>query len=122
MPGRGLPFELFLALRYLRPRGQRTNLSLFVWIGVGGVFLGVPALIVVLATMTGFQEGIRDRIVAANPHLLVYQTSGAGLADADRVAARVRAIRGVRSATPFVHQQALFTVAGGGRRGGPLSR
>ena len=115
---RGLPFEIFMGLRYLRARGQRTNLSLFVWIGVGGVFLGVAALIVVLATMTGFQEGIRDRIVAANPHLLVYQTSGAGLADADRVAARIRAIRGVRSATPFVHQQALFTAAGGGAHGG----
>ena len=58
----GLPVELFLGLRYLRSRGSRTNLSLFVWIGVGGVFLGVAALIVVLAVMTGFQDGIRDRI------------------------------------------------------------
>jgi len=33
--GRGLPFELFLGLRHLRPRGHRANLSLFVWIGVG---------------------------------------------------------------------------------------
>ena len=49
MAGRGLPFELFLAFRYLRARGHRANLSLFVWIGVGGVFLGVSALIVVLA-------------------------------------------------------------------------
>ena len=36
----GLPFELLLGFRYLRSRGQRTNLSLFVWIGLGGVFLG----------------------------------------------------------------------------------
>src|SRR5438552_1838397 len=49
----GLPFELFLGLRYLRSRGQRTNLSLFAWIGVGGVFLGVGALIVVLAVLPG---------------------------------------------------------------------
>ena len=67
MSGRGLPFELFLSLRYLRARGQRANLSLFVWIGVGGVFLGVSALIVVLAVMTGFQDGIKERIIAANP-------------------------------------------------------
>src|SRR5438445_348721 len=60
----GLPFELLLGFRYLRSRGQRTNLSLFVWIGLGGVFLGVAALIVVLAVMTGFQDGIRGRIVA----------------------------------------------------------
>src|SRR3989442_8892294 len=71
---RGLPFELLLGFRYLRSRGQRTNLSLFVWIGLGGVFLGVAALIVVLAVMTGFQDGIRDRIIAGSPHLLVFQS------------------------------------------------
>jgi lipoprotein-releasing system permease protein len=114
---RGMPFELFLGLRYLTARGQRTNLSLFVWIGVGGVFLGVAALIVVLAVMTGFQDGIRDKIISANPHLLIFQT-GAGLADADAVAAKVRAVPGVRSATPFVLQQALFTTEGGGSHGG----
>jgi lipoprotein-releasing system permease protein len=113
-----MPFEVFMGLRYLRARGQRANLSLFVWIGVGGVFLGVAALIVVLATMTGFQEGIRDRIIAANPHLLVYHAGRAGLADAGAVAARIAGIRGVRSATPFVHQQALFTTPGGGAHGG----
>ena len=113
-----LPFEVFMGLRYLRARGQRTNLSLFVWIGVGGVFLGVAALIVVLAVMTGFQDGIRDRIIAANPHLLVYQSGGAGLRDAAAIAARLRGLSGVRSATPFVHQQVLFTTASGGAHGG----
>src|SRR5438094_2991134 len=114
----GLPFELLLGFRYLRSRGQRTNLSLFVWIGLGGVFLGVAALIVVLAVMTGFQDGIRDRIIAGSPHLLIFQAGAQGLDDADKVAARVKAIRGVHSATPFVHQQALFTTPGGGARGG----
>ncbi len=114
----GLPFELFLGLRYLRARGQRTNLSLFVWIGVGGVFLGVAALIVVLAVMTGFQDGIREKIIAANPHLLVYQSAGTGLVDPSAVVARIATVPGVRSATPFVHQQALFTTSGGGSHGG----
>jgi lipoprotein-releasing system permease protein len=114
----GLPFELLLGFRYLRSRGQRTNLSLFVWIGLGGVFLGVAALIVVLAVMTGFQDGIRDRIIAGSPHLLVFQSGGQGLEEAERIAARVETVRGVLSATPFVHQQALFTTAGGGARGG----
>jgi lipoprotein-releasing system permease protein len=115
---RGLPFELLLGFRYLRSRGQRTNLSLFVWIGLGGVFLGVAALIVVLAVMTGFQDGIRDRIIAGSPHLLIFQSGPQGLDGAERVAGRVQAVRGVHSATPFVHQQALFTTAAGGARGG----
>ena len=115
---RGLPFELFLGLRYLGARGQRAALSLFVWIGVGGVFLGVAALIVVLAVMTGFQDGIRDRIISANPHLLVFQAGGKALTDADAVAERIRSVAGVRTATPFVLQQALFTAAGGATHGG----
>ena len=115
---RGLPFELFLGLRYLGARGSRASLSLFVWIGVGGVFLGVAALIVVLAVMTGFQDGIRDRIIAANPHLLVFQAGGKSLDDAPAVAARIRNVAGVRTATPFVLQQVLFTAAGGATHGG----
>jgi len=118
MSRRGLPFELFLGLRYLRARGHRTNLSLFVWIGVGGVFLGVSALIVVLAVMTGFQDGIRDRIIAANPHILIFEGGGRGMRDAPTLLERVRDVPGVRSVAPFVMQQALFTVSGGGATGG----
>ena len=115
-----LPFELFVGLRYLRARGQRSSLSLFVWIGIGGVFLGVAALIVVLATMTGFQDGIKDRIIAANPHVLVFESSGRGVADGPGVAKRVQGVAGVKDATPFVIQQALFTVKGGGATGALL--
>ena len=89
MRGRGLPFELVLGLKYLRARGQRSSLSLFVWIGIGGVFLGVSALIVVLATMTGFQDGIKDKIIAAQPHVLVVEGGGRGMADGAAVAARL---------------------------------
>ncbi|HET7876629.1 MAG TPA: FtsX-like permease family protein [Methylomirabilota bacterium] len=120
MRGRGLPLELFLGLRYLRARGHRANLSLFVWIGIGGVFLGVSALIVVLAVMTGFQDGIREKIIAANPHILILEPGGRGVADAGALAARVAPVAGVKSATPFVLQQALFTFQGGGATGGLL--
>ncbi len=120
MPYRRLPFELFLGLRYLRARGHRTNLSLFVWIGIGGVFLGVSALIVVLAVMTGFQDGIRDKIISANPHVLIMEAGGRGVANGGALAERVAPVPGVISATPFVLQQALFTSPGGGATGGLL--
>ena len=114
---RGLPFELFLGLRYLGSRGKRANLSLFV---VDRRRRGVPGrrvLIIVLAVMTGFQDGIRDRIISANPHLLIFQSGGSG-SDRGRSAWRLACARcpGVRAATPFVLQQALFTSPGGGPR------
>jgi lipoprotein-releasing system permease protein len=117
---RRMPFEVFLGLRYLRARGHRTNLSLFVWIGIGGVFLGVSALIVVLAVMTGFQDGIRDKIISANPHVLIMEAGGRGVADGGGLAQQVTPVPGVVSATPFVLQQALFTSANGGATGGLL--
>src|SRR5215470_3013421 len=116
----GLPFEVVLGLRYLRARGQRANLSLFVWIGVGGVFLGVSALIVVLAVMTGFQDGIREKIIAANPHILVMESGGRGVMRASALLRRLEPVRGIQSATPFVLQQALFTSRSGGATGGLL--
>ena len=117
---RRMPFEVFLGLRYLRARGHRANLSLFVWIGIGGVFLGVSALIVVLAVMTGFQDGIRDKIISANPHVLIMEAGGRGVADAGALAQQVAPVPGVVSATPFVLQQALFTSPSGGATGGLL--
>lgn len=112
------PFELFIGLRYLRSPGNRTNLSLFVWIGVGGVFLGVTALIVVLAVMTGFQDGIKEKIISANPHILVLDVSGRGIGEFQPLAHRLGRVRGVKSATAFVIQQALFTVRAGEGTGG----
>jgi len=117
---RRMPFEVFLGLRYLRARGHRANLSLFVWIGIGGVFLGVSALIVVLAVMTGFQDGIRDKIISANPHVLIMEAGGRGVADGGALAEQVAPVAGVVSATPFVLQQALFTSPNGGATGGLL--
>jgi lipoprotein-releasing system permease protein len=87
---------------------------------VGGVFLGVSALIVVLAVMTGFQDGIKERIIAANPHILLLDSGGRGVTGAGEIASRVRGVPGVRSATPFVVQQALFTGQGRGATGGLL--
>src|SRR5260370_40222182 len=114
----GLALELFVALRYLGARGQRTNLSLFVWIGVGGVFLGVAALIVGLAVMTGFQDGIRDRIISANPHLLVLQAGTGGRADPARVVARVPTVPCCRPLTPVLLHQPVFRSTDDAARGG----
>ena len=118
---RGLPVEL-LPGPALPPRARPAHAtsrssSGSAWAGCSS---GVGALIVVLAVMTGFQDGIRDQIIAANPHLLSSRAAaGAGRAGPP-VAGRVRAIPGVRSATPFVLQQALFTSPGGGATGGLL--
>src|SRR3954454_25060682 len=64
-----LPFELFLALRYLRPK--RTFVSGITLISIIGVMLGVAVLIIVISVMAGFDHQLRDKILGFSPHLRV---------------------------------------------------
>jgi len=69
-----LPFELLLALRYLRPK--RTFVSVITLISVIGVMLGVAVLIIVISVMSGFDKELRDKILGFNAHLKVYSATG----------------------------------------------
>src|SRR6476619_5620952 len=68
-----LPFELLLALRYLRPK--RTFVSVITLISVVGVSLGVAVLIIVISVMTGFDHRLRDQILGFNTHLEITSPS-----------------------------------------------
>jgi lipoprotein-releasing system permease protein len=68
-----LPFELLLALRYLRPK--RTFVSVITLISVLGVCLGVAVLIIVISVMSGFDRQLRDKILGFSPHLRVTETN-----------------------------------------------
>ncbi|MCC6233379.1 MAG: FtsX-like permease family protein [Verrucomicrobiales bacterium] len=100
-----LPFELLLALRYLRPK--RTFVSVITLIAVIGVTLGVTVLIVVIAVMTGFGEQLRERLLGFNPHLTI-RRPGANLADFESVLDRVRGMPDVASAAPWVEGPVLI--------------
>src|SRR5438874_5979315 len=67
----GLPFELLLALRYLRPK--RTFVSVITLISVLGVALGVAVLMIVISVMSGFDQQLRDKILGFNTHLKVFE-------------------------------------------------
>lgn len=70
--------ERSIALRYLKGRRKSRFASLTTMIAVGGVAVGVTALIVVLGVMNGLRDDLRDRILVANPHLRIL-TYGASL-------------------------------------------
>ena len=102
--------ELGIALRYLRSRRSSRLLSLITVIAVGGVTVGVMALVVVLGVMNGLQADLRDKILVANPHLRVL-TYGEGLRldDWHKVLGQVRRTAGVEAAAPFVLTQGLIS-------------
>ena len=69
-----LPFSLFLALRYLKPK--RTFVSVITVLSVLGVALGIMALVVVIAVMSGFDRELRSHLVGFEPHLRVSSATG----------------------------------------------
>jgi len=99
-----LPFELMLALRYLRPK--RTFVSVITLICILGVTLGVAVLIVVIAVMTGFDKQLRDKLVAFNAHIRI-ELPDAPMHDYEVVMAKVRTNRFVKGAAPYVMGQVM---------------
>ena len=57
------PYELFVGLRYTRAKRRNHFISFISLISMGGMALGVAALIVVLSVMNGFQTELRARIL-----------------------------------------------------------
>jgi len=103
-----VPFELFLALRYLVARRKQAFLSLISVISTVGVAVGVMALIIALALMTGLQGELRDRIVGASPHIYVWKV-GDGLTDVPGDMRRLKEVPRVTGASPIVLGKALVT-------------
>jgi lipoprotein-releasing system permease protein len=117
-----LPFEAFLAFRYLRPR--RTFVSVITVISVIGVLLGVAVLIVVIAVMSGFDQEWRERIGGFNAHLKVYAGEGGqALTNYESVIRSVASDPDVTGVSPFIGGQVLVKTepqTGPGHSAAPL--
>jgi lipoprotein-releasing system permease protein len=111
------PFERMVAGRYLRARRGERFVSVIAAFSLVGIGLGVATLIIVMSVMNGFRTELLSRILGMNGHLGIYGAAGT-LTDYDALAARIRAVPGVISATPIVEGQALFTTDRGGASGG----
>lgn len=108
-----MSFEWFISRRYLKAKRSKGFISLISLISVAGVLVGVAALIVVLAVMTGFTAEFRDKILGINSHIVV-QRPGVELSDYPATAARIAGIAGVTGVTPYIYGQAMITGGVGG--------
>ncbi len=107
-----MTFELRIALRFLASRRRRRALSFVSWIAVGGVALGVLALIVVLSVMTGFQLDLRDRLVGADAQIMVTRPKKEPLLNYRELRERILAIQDVVEVSPFFDVKAMIRAAG----------
>lgn len=102
-----MPFELFIGLRYLKAKRKSTFISIITFISTAGVTLGVMALIVVLAVMTGFEEDLKEKILGTNAHIVVVK-SGGTMDDYREVMEKLKGLKGVVAATPFIYNQVML--------------
>ena len=103
-----MPFELFIGLRYLKAKRKSTFISIITFISTAGVALGVMALIVVLAVMTGFENDLKEKILGTNAHIVVIR-NGAPMEDYQSVIDKLKGFKGVQAATPFIYNQVMLS-------------
>jgi lipoprotein-releasing system permease protein len=104
-----VPFELYVALRYLVARRRQAFISLISVISTIGVAVGVMALVIALALMTGLQKELRDRIVGSAAQVYVWKLGEGGVADYEVEARRLLAIPHVVGAAPAILGKALVS-------------
>lgn len=102
-----LPFELYVAIRYLFARRKQASLASTSFISILSVAVGVMALIIALALMEGLSQGVRDRILGAQAHVFVYKMLGQGFSDYRTEAELLNRLPRVVGASPSIHGRGL---------------
>ena len=109
-----LPYQIFVALRYLKSKKKHKGVSFNTAISIGGVALGVMALLVVLSVMSGFHEDLQKKILGVNAHLVVLNFRGT-LDNYGTVIDKIKAEKEVVSTSPFVLGQVMVSFGSKGQ-------
>ncbi|MBF0160883.1 MAG: lipoprotein-releasing ABC transporter permease subunit [Magnetococcales bacterium] len=104
-------YEWLIGLRYLRAKRTQHFISVITFLSMGGIALGVAALIVVLAVMTGFRETLQQQILGVTSHITVRSNVGE-IRQFAKVLEVVDGAPGVSGAAPFIAGQAMMQAKG----------
>ena len=103
-----IPYELFISKRYLSAKRKQIFVSIITFISIFGIFLGVAALIIVLAVMNGFEEDLRTKILGIKSHIELTTDMTGPMKDYQKVSERIADIEGVIASTPFIYSQGMI--------------
>ncbi|MGH9834322.1 MAG: FtsX-like permease family protein [Blastocatellia bacterium] len=105
-----MSYELFIALRYLRAKRRQAAVSVITGIAIAGIALGVAALIVAQALITGFRADVQDKILQGTAHLNLLREDNSGIENYRELVERVRSVPGVKSVSATIYAQVLLSV------------
>lgn len=107
-----MAFEFFIGRRYLKAKRKQSFISLITVLSVAGVAVGVMALIVVIAVMTGFEKDLKERILGGQSHVVVLRHGGK-IDRYQNVMARLAGMPHIEAVSPFVYSQVMIRSASG---------
>ncbi|MGD0022552.1 MAG: lipoprotein-releasing ABC transporter permease subunit [Smithellaceae bacterium] len=94
--------------RYLRAKRKQVFVSIITFISIFGIFLGVAALIIVLAVMNGFETDLRTKILGIKSHIELTADIGGSMKNYPKVQEMIAGTEGVVASTPFIYTQAMI--------------
>jgi lipoprotein-releasing system permease protein len=102
-----MSFEYFIGRRYLRAKRKQAFISLITILSTAGIAVGVMALIVVIAVMSGFESDLKSRILGGQSHIVLMR-HGSEFTEHGKILKEVEKIDGVESATPVIYTQVML--------------
>src|SRR6266567_5187650 len=103
-----MPYELFLAMRYLRSRRKGRLARTTALVAISGITIGVAALIVALALGNGLRDEMRDKILGGTAHLTVVSTDGQPIGNYRELAVKIKSIKGVADVAGTTYDGAVI--------------
>jgi lipoprotein-releasing system permease protein len=102
-------YELFVARRYLTAKRKQAFISVITFISILGITIGVMALIIAVALITGFQSDVQDKILGSTSHIMVQDVLGEGLEDYPQLIHKIKSQDEVIGVSPIVYDYVLLT-------------
>lgn len=103
-----MSLELFIAKRYLRAKRRTGFISIITYVSIGGVMIGVTALILVLSVMNGFEEEVRSRLIGVDAHLRLRKYFYENITETDSLMQMVRNVDHVTGVSPAIFEEGMI--------------
>ncbi len=103
-----MSIALFVAGRYLRSKQREGFFSVIAYMAVGGVILGVAALVIILSVTNGFAGEVKNRLIGMNAHVNIRRFDGGPIADWDALLEQVKGAAGIVGAAPVVDSKVII--------------
>lgn len=104
-----MSFEFFIAKRYLKAKRRTGFISIITYVSIGGVTIGVTALILVLSVMNGFEQEVRSRLLGADAHIRLRKFFAETISETDSIIKIVKGLDHVVGASPAIYEEGMIS-------------